>query len=251
MKINIKIIGFILLIVVSLFSGYLINLYYGAKDETRIDKQNIKALKDTLRVTKNKIGELEYSKATLISDKDDLSGLNKELSEELKKAKGKISELSKYSITVNPTKDAPIKSTKDTLIKKDDEEHKITWNFDKKYNEFNWLKLSGETNFIIDEKGNVIPLGSNLLTLEERINITQGLREKDGLLEVFIKSDHPFFNVNDLESVIINPKDHVLNSVIKEKAKRFGLGPVIGYGFTQNGTTYFIGAGLTYSIIRF
>lgn len=253
MKLNIRIVGVIMLGLLALILGYTIKKNYDLKDTTNTQEQNIKTLRDTLRVELNNAKQLEYSKGLLITEKKNLKNLNDKLSDELKKSQGKISELTNYTAKVNPTEKSPITSKKDELKSSNNTDFSIAWNFDTIYNKNNELKLSGETyfTFIKGDSIQIIPKRSTIFNLEEKINITQGLREKNGLLEVYVTSDHPYLKIDDLSSVIIDPKDHVLNQIITQKPKRFSLGPVMGYGFTNNGTAFFIGVSVGYNLIRF
>ena len=253
MKFNIRVVGVILLAILALLLGYTINRNYELTSNISIKEQNIKALNDSVRVEKNKVGQLEYSKGVLIAEKGNLSSINKKLAEELEKTKGKVSEITNYDVEINPTIDGPVITKKDSVYKINEGEYVINWNFDTIYNKNNWRYLDGTTTFIVKsgETIEIHPKFSQINNEKNKINITQGIREKDGLIEVFVTSDHPFFKVSDIQSVIINPKDHVVNDIIKTKPKRFGIGPVLGYGFTENGSGYFIGAGVSYNIIRF
>ena len=51
---------------------------------------------------------------------------------------------------------------------------------------------------------------------------------KDGLLEIFVKSDYPGFKVSKLDGALIDPKkSNVLKKYFPEK--RWGLGVYCGY----------------------
>lgn len=247
---NIKKIGLALLIIMAIILGFNINKLNSTIDELNIEKQNNKALLDSVRINKDKIGELEYSKNILVSDKDKLQELNKNLYDELNKIPGKVSELTNYDVTLKSEKEQITK--KDIVKKKSDSEYVINWNFDTIYNKNNFRKLSGKTHVLVKNDSTMIyPIKSIITNEENKINITQGIRKKDGMIEVFIKSDHPSFKVDKIESVIIDPKDHVVNEFITIKPKKFGVGPIVGYGITPNGPNYFIGVGVMYNIIKF
>ena len=61
-----------------------------AEIREKMSNANIEALKDSVRTEKNKNGDLIFIKKALLSDKDNLEILNKDLNEEVKKLKGKI-----------------------------------------------------------------------------------------------------------------------------------------------------------------
>ena len=60
------------------------------KSQIKIQNMNLDALKDTVRIQKNKASEATYAKKTLLADKNSLEKLNKDLKEELDKQKGKV-----------------------------------------------------------------------------------------------------------------------------------------------------------------
>ena len=60
------------------------------KSQIKIQNMNLDALKDTVRVQKNKAGEATYVRKTLLADKKSLEKLNKDLKDELDKNGGKL-----------------------------------------------------------------------------------------------------------------------------------------------------------------
>ena len=79
-KINrVLIIAVIVLLLLTVFNC---NKSRNLRVDNNILEQNKKALSDSIRVTKNKLGEIEYSKNILVSDKKDLKDLNADLANE-------------------------------------------------------------------------------------------------------------------------------------------------------------------------
>lgn len=244
----------VFLVLVMSLSIYLYDETKKMEADKKIADQNIIALNDSVRVTKNKVGQLEYSKSVLVSSKKDLERLNKDLYDKLKRTEGKVSELTDYIVIIDQTKDGPKGSTRDNVIKLSDDQYKITWAFDTIYNENNYRKLLGESKFKVDTTNNLLSLvdvSSLLLKDESKINITQGIRKKDGKVEVFVTSDHPYFSVSDISSVIIDPETHVVTEFIKTPVKKFGIGPAVGYGYNGVKFSPYIGFSFQYNIIRF
>lgn len=242
----------ILLIVSGIIIFFLLNRNGKLNVENNIMEQNAKALTDTIRITKNKVGDLVFSKNILISEKSQLENINSDLAKELKKEKGKVSELTKMVIKLKGERDTLYIPT--TLIKYPDGTNGLKWDYVKIYNPENYRKISGISKFKIDTTGVIIPLITEITKDELKFNITQGLREKDGNIEVFVRSDYPGFEVEELNSVIIDPKNH---PVVKKftKKKKFGIGPYGGYGGTIINSQVFIGPqvgiGISYDLIQF
>lgn len=212
-------------------------------------EQNQKALTDSVRVSKNKVGELEYSKNVLVTEKKDLAKLNKELYDELKKSKGDVYELNKYVIYLKG-KPQPIPSSitfTDSIVE-------VEWEKDTIFNPGNSRFIKGKSIFSAKIIKDSIVFSKPLTTLlndDLKLTVFQGFREKDGNLEVYVRSNYPGFELQDLSSVIVDPKDHPILNKFSEKPKRFGIGVYGGYGLGINGVSPQIGIGIQYNIIRF
>jgi len=71
-------------------------------------EQNIKSLNDSLRLSKNRVGDLEGSKQVLITNKKDLESLNASLNSELEKEKGHVFNLTKIMGKLSNVPQGPI-----------------------------------------------------------------------------------------------------------------------------------------------
>jgi hypothetical protein len=247
-KINPRTIAIIILLIIIVI---LTRCNQGDKSKIEILEQNQKSLTDSVRVSTTKIGELEYSKNILVGEKNDVVKLNKKLAYELKNTKGKVSELTQYIIKIG-LKPTPLLTT----IINTDSEYIFTWGIDTVFNPGNGRSMKGETIFTGLVKNNKIIIDSISTTLlkdELTFSVIQGLREKDGNLEVFVRSNYPGFELQELNSIIINPEKHpVLNKFTnKSKPKRFGVGVYGGYGIGVNGLSPQIGVGLFYNLLQF
>ena len=126
----------------------------------------------------------------------------------------------------------------------------------------NSRSIAGESKFrtdtiktIVDGKEKidfkVTPLNTLLSKDDIKFNLITGLREKDGKVEIFARSDYPNLTITDLEGAIIDPKNH---PVLKQftKQKRWGVGPYFGIGIgTDLKFIPQIGVGITFSLIKF
>jgi hypothetical protein len=209
--------------------------------ELKIRDQNNVALTDSIHSLKDKVGDIEYAKAILISSKDELESLNKGLSDELRKTKGKVSELTKTIITLEgEIQDLESKSghSPDTINPDFDFRYNIEWSISNYYGNDNNQILSGVSYFNIAEGVDNFILknvSSKLLVNKLKLNLIQGLRERNGIIEVFAKSDFPGFGVDGMSSVIIDPNEHpVFTRFTKKKPNLLSIGPYIGYGITYN-----------------
>lgn len=249
MKANLnKILGIIVIILFLLLAG--VSTYtYNLNAKYEISNQNVKALNDSIRITENKLGDIEAAKQVLVSSKKELDKLNKELAAELDKEKGRV-----YNLTqlVAKLKNIP----KDTIIIYDEITHYangdygIKWSNDTIYNKYNFRKLSGETFFKVVD-ATVIKLNTKLYNDELGFNLVTGLRKLDGKIEIFVRSDYPGFNITKLDGAIIDPhKDPLLKEFTKKK--KWVVGPGIFIGLSGEGKLVpILGGGITYNLFSF
>lgn len=246
----------ILLIVIALllFSVWFgLNRYANLKTDLSISEQNNKALADSVRYEKTRSGKLEAVKNVLVADKRDLEKLNADLAKELKEEKGKVKEIYKFiTIIKHDTIYVPT-----YLIKYADGSNGLKWEHDTIYAKDNERHLAGVSRFRIDSLGNITPMGTLITRDEIMMSLVTGLKEKDGNIEIFIRSDYPGFNALKIDGAIIDPKKH---PVVKKftKQKRFGIGPYIGVGLGVNtipntnvGLGFQMGIGIHYDILKF
>lgn len=242
---NILIIIIILLI---LGGGVAISRIGSLKTDLAISNQNNQALSDSIRVTKTKVGDLEYSKSVLVAEKGDLKDLNKNLSDELKKEKGRVSELNIIIGSISNNKDTVY--VPNEIIQYPDSSYGLKWVFDKKYDEVNFRYLEGISKFRLNIDS-IIPLETSLIKDSLNFNLVTGLKENEGKIEIFARSDYPGFSVVKLDGAIIDPSKH---PVIKKftKDKKWGVGPYVGFGWSTSITpSVQLGVGVQYSLFKF
>jgi len=243
----------IVLLLLTLAFGIGFNRYSNLKTKLMFSEQNIKALNDSVRVSENKVGELEYSKNILIAEKRDLEDLNADLAEEVKKEKGKVNEIIKLVSKIE--RDTTYLTN--TLISYPNGENGLSWSNDTIYNQNNERHLSGISKFTIDSSGNIIPLETIITKDYFKFDLVTGLREKDGNIEIFVRSGFPGFENIQLDGAIIDPKNHPVMKKFTEP-KRWGIGPYAGFGVNINtmptanlGIGFSFGISIQYSLIRF
>ena len=221
------------LAVLLLFVGLLVNKCKKDEDssiDNFIDNQNLKALKDSVRVYKNKIGELTYQKYSLISNNNSLDSLNKELAEELKNARGKVITIVKYK-TIYKRDTVYVNNT---LTKYLDGRYSLDWKNDTIYSPGNYRTLSGNSFFKVDTLTNTItPLYTRINRDEIGFSMVTGLQEKDSLLEIFVTPKFPGMIVTDIQGTLVDPRE---SEVIKKffPAKKWSVGPYFGIGISSN-----------------
>jgi len=226
-----------------------------AKREKKIADINLVALNDTVRIVKNRAGELQSQKSILIADKDNLKNLSAELGTELKKQRGTVLYLQK---TVIELKNQPPTNIHTVDYVYPDGRRALKWSWDTTYSAGNSRSLAGESMFTIDTTISgfrVMPLFTNITNDGMKIKLITGLKKDKDRYEIFVKSDYPGFTVTDIDGAFIPTNDPIFGS--PPKPKRFGIGLNIGPGIYYNPVNKSIGIGagvqigLQYNFIKF
>lgn len=223
-------------------------------------QQNISALNDSIRTYKTKYGTLVHEKKVLISEKDEVDRYNTELSNEIKSLKDNPIVVVKYKTKIEQTPfPVPVYLEYGNITWSEDSTHMLlpfVWDYDTTYSDGNFRSISG--NFIVEisdsNSANVKEFIINKDVLG--ISFTTGLTEnKDGMVEIFIKSNYPNFKPTNIDGVLIDPRE---SKVISKyfPPKRWGLGVYGGYGLTLNpqygniNSGLQIGVGVSYNLIQ-
>ena len=226
------------------------------KSQIEIQNMNLDALKDTVRVQKNKAGEATYVRKTLLADKKSLEKLNKDLKDELDKQEGKVIVIERV---VTETK-VDTQYVNNFLSSYGNNKFSLDWKYDSTFSANNYRKFSGKSFFIVDTLNNKVLPGITRIDQDEMgFSFVTGLREKDKALEIFVTPKYPGMTVTQIEGAVIDPyKSDVLKKMFPNK--KFSLGPYVGVGVGAGvglngkpifGPVFNIGVGLQYSIIKF
>jgi hypothetical protein len=220
-------------------------------------KQNIFSLNDSLRTYRDKTGQIVHEKGALISEKKELEKLNKELAKEIKYLKDNPLVVIKTVVkVVHDTTYVEIKTGNKGKWVGNKFTQNFKWNLNENYSLGNSRIIEGNFDVYVDSLFKLSTSKMKLTKDELSMGLSTGLTEnKDGLLEIFVKSEYPGFAVSSLDGALIDPKK---SDVLKKyfPPKRWGLGIYSGYGVCVNPTTLNsvigvqIGVGLQYNIIQ-
>lgn len=168
--------------------GYGYHKYSQTRTALEISQQNKKALGDSVRAYKD---SMEYTKQILVSKKEKIGNLNKKLSEEIQNTDGDVHHITNTEVKIEHD------TIKDT-IRSDDKDSTRHFDIYRDYENNNSLTLKGRTtpeNVFIDKH-------------EIGVSITSGLRTRNDSIELFVRSKHPGFKVEELHSAMIDPNSH-------------------------------------------
>lgn len=240
------------------------------KTEIAVQEHNNKALLDTVETVKNRNGELQQEKTSYITSNKNLREINKELSNEVDKQKGKVIYISNINASLerenkhlsarNSSLEQENKSLRDSLSNFKDKEgkdvYKLHWDFSNQYDQNNFRIIKGYTAFSIDSSSyKPISEGSELEDFNFGFNITTGLKEQDDMLKIFIKSGYPNLTFSNIQGSLIDPhKSDVIKSLMHEDRWTFGVQMGAGLGYFKGGEmkpTVYVGFGGQYKLFGF
>lgn len=224
MKNLVKLLGVTSVIASVIVNGVTISSNRQLKYENKKLNINVTALNDSVRISKNKINELEFNRKTFITDRiQELEKLSKDLASEVKNTKGKLVALqsSKIKIKTKDTLPIQIVTVTDTVPGAPSGFTAIV-NLDTTYSPGNYRKLSHELRFYSNDT-------SSTLTEELGIKLITGLKKnKKNDYEILFRSNFPNLTVTELQGAYI-PRNQLKNDF---KKKRITLGAHIGYSPT-------------------
>ncbi len=218
------------------------------KRQLAVSEHNLQVANDSMRVTRDKSNKVEYDKlAYLTNTVDNLSKLNKDLADEVKKVRGDVAAISKTEVQIVEKKVPFI--VKSELV---DSQVVSNFNYDTTYSPGNFRKLSGYTRFDLITKKSTGEKTTDLMG----IKLIGGIKNlNEGKPEIFVKSDYPGFEVTSIEGAVLDP------NLFKPKNKTPLITPVIFVGYSpllvnnQDGLklktdNFSIGVGLGFNIFK-
>ena len=229
----------------------------------QISDQNIIALNDSLRIERDKNGELVVSIAGYISTEKELKTINKKLYDIVNAQKGDIISLNHVIVQlVQDTtllkkyiKEKDKKIGELLLIGKDT--YVAPWSLTFVYDSTNFDVFTGKTTIKVKS---LDPLtltheDTELISRKTQIDLAWGQKVENGVLRVFIISKYPGFNVAQMEGVLIDPNTNpLIKKLMKEKhwftGFSVGIGTTAGFNVTDGKYGLVIGPTLTWNIYR-
>ena len=193
---------------------------------------NLVASQDSIRLEKNKNGELVALKNSYELEVNSLTEENKKVIEDyrrslnLTKDINNINSLLKTEIMI---KDSVINSmTSVSLIT--DSTSLIKFNNIKKWDKYNWRRFNGTINVLRNNKNNLLVTSSNF-NFEQGISLNAAILNDNGVNSLKITTVYPGVSFTNIENInLVNDK---LNPAL-QKNKNWGVGFGFGYGINLN-----------------
>jgi hypothetical protein len=205
-----------------------------------------RAYEEALRVEATKSGKLQFEKDVLVLSEKDLKEKNDSLYNEVKDQKGQVI----FITDVRTVIETDTQYLTNTLIEYPDASFGLKWGYDTTFSPGNYRSLAGESKFRVTQTG-VSPLSTEVTKDVMGMKFYTGIKEREGQIEIFVRSDYPGFSVSSIEGALIDPrKSEVIRSHFPPK--KWGLGAQVGGTMNREGKIVpYIGVGLSYNFIRF
>jgi len=225
------------------------------KRQEQVSKQNLAALNDSVKVYKNKLGQLSYSKP--IADMS-VSEVEKYFPELYKRLKAELGEVKIIWMTKIEYRDTG--SVKNGVVSLGNNKYAVKYDY---YSKDGSLHIKSTSMLFIEamltdkitNRYDIVtkPDISTIDDMSLKLGFTTGIKKEGGLYKIFITPDNKNVIVGQIEgadvSNLINPPQS------SSKTKRWSVGPYIGFGMSFGKDGYIIGPGvgvsLQYSILKF
>tara|TARA_R110000796_G_scaffold44977_2_gene109241 strand:- start:475 stop:1245 length:771 start_codon:yes stop_codon:yes gene_type:complete len=223
--------------------------------QTIISQNNIEVLNDSIKTIKFNNGTLISERGVLITSKEDLKELNKDLYEDIKDLEKTIPNMKPTVVVKYITKiEHDTTYIKSNIVALNDSTYRLKFNKDTTYNENNSRHLEGSITInILKDSSKFDSLDVSKVTISKDImnmDATLALGMKDGKLKVWLKTEYPGFQADEIDAVTLDPNIHP--ELRKLNNKKFSIGPYVGFGIGQNlSISPSIGIGVQYSLFKF
>jgi hypothetical protein len=208
--------------------------------ELQISKQNVQALTDKTRETRNLLDQLQFEKKAFMGDIETLKDLNQELTNELEKQRGEVKTVTKV-VTKFVFDTILIDNRVDRI---NDSMFVINFDHVRDFDSCNSVAFSGKVPTMLSSKEGKTIVTSQKTTIYDMnidMKLYTGIKEEKGIYSIFARTDFPGVKF-DLDGAIVDPE----KSFINKKTSPFSLmlGGGLGYGVTPSGNGVFPSVGI-------
>lgn len=232
------------------------------KRELFISEQNRSAAEDSIKVYKNRLGDLVSEKSVWILTERELKEQNRVLYEQVSNQRGTVISLNRAIISL--LQDSIMLSDSINFLKStigqaqqlDKTEWRFPWKLEYTWDKDNYDMFSGYTLISVDTINfDLFHKTTNLIDRESRIHLTFGEKVVDNKFNVFIATKYPGFTTESLEGVFIDPNtNRYIKQLIKKRHWFAGwsvnFGVTAGYDFLHNKPALVIGPSFGYTIYQ-
>jgi hypothetical protein len=191
---------------------------------------NYKASLDTIKIERNKNGQLVAIKKTYEFDINSLSSENKKLLSSYQTALNINSGLNKVNSFLRADlkiKDSIINS-KVSIVAINDSISSVKFDDNKNWDKYNWRRFNGNIN-ILNGKDNNLSVVSSRFDFEQGIELKAAILNENGVNSLRISTPYPGVTFTNIENI------NLVNDKLNEKnTKKAGFSAGIGVGYGIN-----------------
>ena len=209
------------------------------EEQIGIANQNIEALMDSTRATRNKLNQVQFEKKIFLADVETLRKLNTELVKEADAQNGNTRVITKI-VTKVVFDTIRIDNTVDRI---DDSTFSIAFSYKNDFDSLNSITFNGNVPAKVTADSVGFSMESKSTTISDlsmNMKLYAGIKEEQGTYSIFARTDFPGVKF-DLDAAVIDPEKSFVN---KKSPFSLMLGGGIGYGITQSGFGVFPNVGL-------
>jgi hypothetical protein len=190
---------------------------------------NYKASQDTIRIEKNKNGELVAQKLAYEFDINSLTDANKKSIADYQRALNLTKDIKNINSILRTeirVKDSIINS-KGTVITLTDSTSTIKFIDVKNWDKYNWRRFNGTLDVLRNKETNSLSVTSSRFDFEQGIELKAAILNENGVNSLKITTPYPGIEFTNIENInLVNDKLNQKN----EKKAGFSVGIGLGYG---------------------
>lgn len=190
---------------------------------------NYKAGQDTIRIERNKNGELVAHKLAYEFDINSLTDSNKKAIADYQRALNLTKDIKNINSLLRTeirVKDSIINS-KGTVITLTDSTSTIKFDDVKNWDKYNWRRFNGTLDVLRNKKTNSLSVTSSRFDFEQGIELKAAILNENGVNSLKITTPYPGIEFTNIENInLVNDKLNQKN----EKKAGFSIGIGAGYG---------------------
>lgn len=190
---------------------------------------NYKAGQDTIRIERNKNGELVAQKLAYEFDINSLTEVNKKAIADYQRALNLTKDIKNINSLLRAeikVKDSIINS-KGTVITLTDSTSTIKFDDVKNWDKYNWRRFNGTLDVLRNKETNSLSVTSSRFDFEQGIELKAAILNENGVNSLKITTPYPGIEFTNIENInLVNDKLNQKN----EKKAGFSIGIGAGYG---------------------
>jgi tetrahydromethanopterin S-methyltransferase subunit G len=190
---------------------------------------NYKAGQDTIRIERNKNGELVAKKLAYVFDINSLTDSNKKAIADYQRALNLTKDIKNINSLLRTEiriKDSIINS-KGTVVSLTDSTSTINFDDTKNWDKYNWRRFNATVDVLRNKKTNTLSVTSSRFNFEQGIELKAAILNENGVNSLKITTPYPGIEFTNIENInLVNDKLNQKN----EKKAGFSIGIGAGYG---------------------